>query len=102
MSKRNLAIVAATLFAAVSAPVFADNAIGSSADGVLNPNGKEVAQSAQGVGSALGADIWYVQGSNARVAKPVIRAERPTRATEPRIEPGHAYGVPAFGAQADA
>ena len=102
MFKRKFTIIATTLFAAVAAPAFADDAIGSAVDGVLNPNGKEVAQTVQGVGNALGSDVWYVQGGNARIAKPTVPDERPTRVTEPRIEPGHAYSVPAFGAQAGA
>ena len=101
MFKRNLTLVVASLFTAVAAPAFADNVLGSPADAVLNPNGKEVAQTAQGVGSGLGADVWYVQGSNARVASPTDRPDA-HRMAESRMETGHAYSDPAFGAQADA
>ena len=100
MFKRNLTIFAATLYTAVAAPAFAADPLGSAVDGVLNPNGREVVQTAQGVGTALGYDVWSVPGSSARVITPTVAAERQTPATEqPRQTAGGEYAAPAFGFQ---
>lgn len=68
-------ILTTTLFAGVAVPAFAAGPLGSPADYVLNPNGKEVAQSARGGAAALGFDPWYVPGSDSRVGKLTTVAE---------------------------
>lgn len=99
MFKRNLTIFATTLYTVFAAPAFAADALGSPADGVLNPNGKEVVQTAQGVGTALGYEVWYVQGSSARVITPTVAAERQAPTTGQPRQTGDEYAVPAFGFQ---
>ena len=103
MFKRSLIILAASgLFAGVSAPVFADNSIGFDPDYVLNPNGKEVAQTQASASDTLGFDPWYVVGDYDRPTQVARESDGSKSAEQAPIQMGHAYGEAAFGPQADA
>ena len=103
MTKRNLIILAASgLFAGISAPVFADNSIGFDPDYVLNPNGKEVAQTNASATDMLGFDPWYVAGSFEQKSDTQIAEEGRSDPSRENVQLGHAYADPAFGQQADA
>jgi|PlaIllAssembly_1097288.scaffolds.fasta_scaffold68545_2 hypothetical protein len=104
MFKRSLIILAASgLFAGVSAPVFADNSIGFDPDYVLNPNGKEVAQTNASASDSLGFDPWYVAGSFEQKSDTQIAGdEGQSDPSRENVQLGHAYADPAFGQQADA
>lgn len=101
MIKRTLvAVSSAFALAAVAAPAFADYSIGFDPDYVLNPYGKEVAQTHQPI--SIGFEVDYVPGTYDRLAERQRDAQSEQHARAPQVEPGHAYAEPAFGAQADA
>jgi len=82
--------------------VFADNSIGFDPDYVLNPNGKEVAQTNASATDMLGFDPWYVAGSFEQKSDTQIAEEGRSDPSRENVQLGHAYADPAFGQQADA
>jgi hypothetical protein len=101
MIKRTvIAFSSAIALAAVAAPAFADYSIGFDPDYVLNPYGKEVAQTHQQV--SIGFEVDYVPGTYDRVAERKADQQSERHAHARQVEPGHAYADPSFGAQADA
>lgn len=94
-----------SILAMASAPAFAGNFIGYDPDYILNPNGREVPQSSAPAAYAFGVDVWSVPGSSARHFTPMTRSELMIEEWKDEAfmaeEKGHAFGLRAFGYQAD-